>query len=232
MASISQLTLGVFRDDPQTALDVALARLDHPHPRAGIRRWIRDRLRAAALQPARIRVTRAIPTPSDDLPGVFIYTLQENEPEEFSREPLVYERPLEVAIHVAIAEDQLPPDTDLDDVLDAFADVFESVLLLDHNDRGQFFGEQAAACALGSSEFTPEPAGARVIMHSRLALRVTYQRPVVRAGGVKLQIIHANWDLGPPDHRIDAEDRVLLPVHCALDARIELEAELLGTAEP
>lgn len=230
--SISSLTLGVFRDDPETALDAPLVEADHPHPRARIRMWIRDRLRAAALEPDRIRVTRAIPTPADDLPMVAIYTLTEQEPEEFQRNPLTYQRPLDVALHVAVAEDQLPDGAALDDVLDAFADVFETVLLLDVDGDGLFFGRQAAGCDLGASEFIPEIAGARIILHSRLTLHVHYQRAVVRRAEPRLLSVNARWDLGPPDNRIDAEDRVLLPINGELDAFIDITADMTGTAEP
>lgn len=232
--TLSELTLGVFADDPYAALDVHLELSEHPHPRARIRDWVVKRLRAAALEPDRISVSRAAPVMLIGVPSVLVYLLREAPAENFTEAPLVYARPLELALHVVIAEKaSLPVGASLDDIIDGFCEVFESLMLCDVDDHGLYFGRQAVSCDLGETVIEPENDGERIFMHVRTTFAIGYQREVGRPASTPLRLIHGDWDLAAPiDGRIDAVDVVYLPVASALAGIVHVRGDFAGTVGP
>ena len=231
MADLSTLTLGVFGNDPFAALEVELVAYDHPHPRARIRRWVRDRLRAAALEPNRIEVTRGSPTMLDEVPVVYVYTLQENPPELAQGAPPRNRRKGDVAIHVIVAEDNLPADVGIDDSLDAFLRVCELVILNDYTARGML-GDLCEMVELGATTIQTEDDGERLFIHARLELLVTYPDEWSTPQSGELARIHTDWDLGPPDGVIDARDIYFKPANGELSGTLGLVADFAGTVGP
>jgi hypothetical protein len=214
MATLSELTLGIFKnaDEMFDALHAELVLSDHPHPRARVRRWIVDRLKAAALLPAKIVSNRATPTALSDAPVVLVYLLGEEDPEPFNVSPLTYSRPATLALHAIVPELDLPEGVDLDEVADAFAYVFESMLLCDIDSHGLYFGAQAADCVPRQTEFVLEDKGERVYLHARTEWRITYQTTPASPATDPLAVVHADWDVGPtPDEQLEAEDTVSIP---------------------
>lgn len=228
--TISELTLGVFKDDPFAALDVAIPASDHPHPRTRIRMHILARLRAAAAQPARVLDTATIPTDlEDELPLVLLYALREGVPTEFSESPRVLQRTAFVVVHAVAAERDLPTGVPLQDVLDAFARVVELLVLNDRGPDGTFFGEQAADCSLGETDIQSDSSGERVVIHARVSVRILYQDEVAVPADTKLQVVNVNWDLAPPDGRFEAQDRIALPIAITLSGAFRLVGDMTAT---
>lgn len=206
MTALSTLTLGIFKDDPYASLDVTLTITTHPHPRARIRDAAVKRLREAALLPANIRPHRALATMLHDLPAVFVYTLSEGDPEEYSEGPLVLARALDLAVHVVVT--QPPADgPSLEDALDAITRVVEIVLGNDRDQHGAL-SAQAAVCRIGTTTIKYEHEGERLLVHAGLTFRVTYQDEFGVPVGDALEKIHVDWDLAPPDEQIEAEDEI------------------------
>jgi hypothetical protein len=219
MPTLSELTLGIFRDDAVSAgLAAAITPSTHPHPRARIRSWVRARLQAGALTPARIVATRGTPTAMAGVPAVFLYTLTEREPDRFTAEMAgTLNRGIELACHIVVPEDGIPIGAGLDDVLDAFAYVIERLVLLDSAVRGnalgappyQFFGGDGQSCELGGTSIELEDSGDRLLHHARIAFAVQYQDALETADELSdLELVAAEWDLAPPDAQLDAADDI------------------------
>lgn len=209
--SLSQLTLGIFKDEATLydALDAALVLSTHPHPRARVRKWIYDRLRAAALVPAKIILSPPTPQALKNIPAVFVYTLNEEDPSRFDVSPLKYDRPLNLVLEAAIPQRDLPGGVSLDDVADAFAFAFEQMLLLDVDDKGLYFGKQVRSCEPGPTQHTLEASGELVFLSAITRWEVIYQSTPTRPATNKLETVHADYDVGPgPDQQLEAEDIV------------------------
>lgn len=207
--TLSELTLGIFDDDPFEGLAVELTPSAHPHARARIRDAAVGRLRAAALLPTRIRPMRALPTLIGDLPAVFVYTLNESDPEVYSEGPLIYTRKLDLVVHAVSTEPVLPDGITLEDCLDAIAYVVELLLV---NDRGPdgALSNQASRCTPGSTSVQYEDEGDRLLIHAALTFRIEYQQEFAVPVEDALELVAVDWDLGPPDEQIEAQDEIEL----------------------
>lgn len=207
--ALSDLTLGIFADDPWAALDADLVLLDHPSTRARVADWIVQRLRAAALLPERIQFNRFTPTALREAPLVLVYGLREAEPEKFAEAPLTYDRALTIALHVVLPERGIPDGQTFETIAAAFGYVFDQVLLLDIDSDGLFFGQQARDCQPGRVEYALETEGDEQFLAAISEYVVTYQQTPARPAETPLELVHADWDLGPePDEQIEAVDEV------------------------
>lgn len=233
MPTLSELTLGIFGNDPFAALQSELALTEHPQQRTRIRDAAVKRLRAAALLPSAIRAMRPTPTALGALPAVFVYTLQEAAPEPYADGPLVLTRRLTLAVYVVVADVGLPEGADLDDALDAIAYVVEAILCNDRNDRGALSG-QASRCSLGSTDIKHEDEGERLVGHLGLAFDVEYQQEFAVPVEDLLEQIDVDYDLAKPprDGVIEAQDSIRLPRTATLRASIPVVARLTGTTTP
>ena len=208
MSTLSELTLGVFSDDPYAALDAEIELSEHPHPRARIRHWVHQRLRAAAEIPAKVEMNRPTTMALRKAPCVLVYLLSEEAPVERDQSDLRYEHTFTLGISSLVTLNQIPEGATIDDVGDAFAHVFGAVLLNDRDDDGVFFGAQASACDQGRTVLDFEPDGERVLLHVLNEFAVSYQTTPGRPPLGPLELIHADWDLAPPDEQIEATDEI------------------------
>lgn len=211
MATISELTLGVFPNDPYAPLLLGppLAVSTHPNPRARIRAWALARLRQAAAQPTRILVNRARFAGMTALPALLLYTLQEDDPIEDQSSPRLFEHTLQLAVQSVIAPaTALPTGVALDDVVDALDHVSLTVLLSAWGPPGAF-GGQARAVVPGPLAIEYEDEGERPLLHARRVLTVTYLEGYEVADLRELELANVKYDLGPePDGQIEAEDAI------------------------
>lgn len=228
MPTISELTLGIFQDDPYTALDVALTLTDHPHARARIRDAAVKRLRAAALAPDRIVSSRPTPTAMADLPKVFVYTLNESDPDEFSDGPVVVERKLELAVHLIIAEEELG-DISLEDALDGLAHVAEILLVNDTDDRRRALSGQASACVLGGTTIAFSDEGERTLIQAGITFRVAYKDEFAVPVGDQLEVVGVDWDLAGRDGVLEAQDLIRPPRIGTLRGTVSVHGDFQGT---
>lgn len=214
MPTLSELTLGIFKNDPAIfdALDAAIVLSEHPHPRARIRDWVVARLKAGALLPAKIQVNRETPTALREAPLVLVYMLTEDDVETFDEAPLTFSRAMTLALQVIVPETALiPTGVTMDEVGDAFAYAFEALLLCDINERGLYFGAQATDCVPLRTQYAlQKDKTERLFLHARSEWRITYQTTPARPATNSLEVVHADWDLGPePDGVIiEAQDVV------------------------
>lgn len=233
MPTLSQLTLGIFADDPYAALDVELVPSEHPHARARIRDAVVQRLRAAALLPDVIKPMRATPIALRNVPAIFVYTLQESEAEVYAEGPLIVTRDMDLAVHIALSDAGLPEGVLLEDALDALAAVVEVVLCNDRSHLGALSGE-AARCVIGATAISIDPDGERLLAQAGLTFRVSYQQDFAVPVEHALEQVHIDWDLSRPprDGVIDARDRVLTPRTAVMRGAIRVTGRFVGTVTP
>lgn len=207
--ALSDLTLGVFADDPFAALDATITPSTHPNPRARLRHWITQRLKAAALLPDKVQMNRPTPNLLRSSPVVLVYLLSEEPPgEPFILEPRTYEHPFTLGVQTIVARAGLPDGVTIDDVNDAFAFACHSVLLCDRGSNGLFFGGEATKCEPGRTMFDLENDGERVYQGMLMEFEISYQTSPGRPALGPLEVIHAEWDIAPTDGHIDAVDEV------------------------
>lgn len=210
MPPLSTLTLGVFRDSVFAALQTGLTASDHPHPRARIRDWVAQRLRAGALAPGAIRED-VVTLDIEELPVVNVFSVGEAEPPAPWEGPRELERVCQLVVDVGVAEKNLPGGLTLINVLDAFARVIELLLLNDRDAQLGLFGGLAHEIAGPATVIEVEEKGERLVFHARMEFRVTYPDELSVPVGNALEVVGVQWDLAPKDGAIDAEDEIHPP---------------------
>lgn len=209
MPALSVLTLGVFKDDPYTALAAVLTPSDHPHPRERIADWAEKRLRAAALLPQAIVAEISSGVPLENMPLVMLFCAGELDPTVRGEGPRELERVCTLSIDLAIREHQLPEGVQMRAVVHAFCRVIELVLLNDRSSDG-CLGGLADEIELGAQAIEIERDSERIVHHVRIEFRVTYADELAVPVSTALEQMNIRWNLAPPDGVIDAEDEIQL----------------------
>lgn len=173
---------------------------------------IRDLLRAGHkdVDPNLIRVSRSIPTQSEDLPAILIYSTTESV-RRFDESPKRYERTLTVNIECL---DSGNNDDDMDMRLEVIADRVEAIMESDET-----LGGIANDLELVSSNYQQEPDGESPMGSLVLQYNIEFYQYAIRADetclddlkgvDVDYKVGHDNASPEPePTETVDAQDTI------------------------
>ena len=154
---------------------------------------------------ARVYIGRSIPTNSEDLPAILIYSTGENI-SRFNEAPKNYQRNMNLLVECIAAGND---DDDLDIRLETLAEKVEALLEIDET-----LGGIANKLELAGSDYQSEPDAASPLGNLALRFNVEFYTDAIREG-VDLETFKGtdiDWKIGHhaahPDNVVDAEDKI------------------------
>ncbi len=172
------------------------------HQRTVIRDKAKALLLGKTLAGAHVYCSRVKPFSHRKLPAIGIY-FNGGQADDGGRNPRRYVRTEDLVVEIVAAE---LADERVDELLDGLAEQVENIFLADET-----LDDTAWDCVLSDTDLRPTRAGDREFGSARIIFRVTYETVPPEGLSNDLDVVAADWDLGPvPDGQLEAQDQINL----------------------